>query len=91
MQVQTVIDLFTQCIYISAEISLPILGVALVLGLLVGVFQAATQINEATLTFLPKIVAMVLVLALISPWMIRRMQDFTVNIYTSIPLIVKGK
>lgn len=54
-------------IYATAELSLPLLVTALVVGLLISVFQAATQINEATLSFLPKIAAMIAVFAIMSP------------------------
>jgi flagellar biosynthetic protein FliQ len=88
---QLVIDLAMRAIYASAEISVPLLVTALVVGLFVSVFQAATQINEATLSFLPKIVAMVLVLALAAPWMITKMTDFTESLYGQIAVVAREK
>jgi flagellar biosynthetic protein FliQ len=91
MNSQKVVDLAISAIYASAELSTPLLLTALVVGLLVSIFQAATQINEATLSFLPKIAAMILVLALISPWMIQRMTDFTTNLYAQIPEVTRSR
>lgn len=59
----------------------PILLVAMVVGIVVSVLQAVTQINEATLTFIPKIFAVVAVLAIMSPWMIHVMHEYTVQIF----------
>lgn len=91
MNQQNVIDVAMRAIYASAEVSVPLLLTALVVGLIVSVFQAATQINEATLSFLPKIVAMVLVLALAAPWMIRKMTDFTESLYGQISVVAREK
>ncbi|WP_186649795.1 flagellar biosynthesis protein FliQ [Fluviispira vulneris] len=85
MNNQQVIDIILSVLYITVEISLPLLGVALVVGLLVSVFQAATQINESTLSFLPKIAAMLVVLIILSPWMLRKLNDYTHKIYDKIP------
>ena len=59
----------------------PILGVSLVVGLLVSVFQAVTQINEMTLTVVPKIIAIFVVMALLGPWMLNTMRDFTASMF----------
>ena len=59
---QQVVDVILSVLYITVEVSLPLLGVAMIIGLLVSIFQAATQINESTLSFLPKIAAMIFVL-----------------------------
>lgn len=91
MNSQKVVDLAISAIYASAELSTPLLLTALVVGLLVSIFQAATQINEATLSFLPKIAAMLLILALISPWMIQKMTDFTTNLYAQIPEVTRSR
>ena len=89
MNNQTVIDFSMNAIYASVELATPLLITALVVGLLVSIFQAATQINEATLSFLPKIAAMIVVLVLISPWLIQRMTDYTTNLYHKIPEVVR--
>jgi flagellar biosynthesis protein FliQ len=90
MQSQHILDIVTQVIYATAELSLPLLVTALVIGLLVSVFQAATQINEATLSFLPKIAAMAAVLIFVAPWMVRRFTTLTTEIYRKIPEITRN-
>lgn len=62
-------------------ISTPMLLAAMVVGLVVSVFQAVTQINEATLTFIPKMAAIVLVLLVLSPWMLESLQTYATNIF----------
>ena len=66
----------------------PILVVALVVGLAVSIFQAVTQIHEMTLTFIPKMLAVAAVLTVLLPWTLRRLMDFTINLYSSIPTII---
>ena len=66
----------------------PILVVALVVGLGVSIFQAVTQIHEMTLTFIPKMLAVAAVLTVLLPWTLRRLMDFTINLYSSIPTII---
>ena len=66
----------------------PVLIVALVVGLAVSIFQAVTQIHEMTLTFIPKILAVAAVLTVLLPWTIRRLMDFTINLFSSIPTII---
>ena len=66
----------------------PTLLVALVVGLVVSIFQAVTQIHEMTLTFIPKILSVGIVLALLLPWTIRRMIEFTTALISSIPTVI---
>tara|TARA_B100000676_G_scaffold293104_1_gene329453 strand:+ start:1903 stop:2172 length:270 start_codon:yes stop_codon:yes gene_type:complete len=66
----------------------PILIVALVVGLLVSIFQAVTQIHEMTLTFIPKILAVAAVLSFLLPWTLQQLIDFTVNLFSSIPTAI---
>ena len=66
----------------------PILIVALLVGLLVSIFQAVTQIHEMTLTFIPKILAVAAVLAFLLPWTLQQLIDFTVNLFSSIPTAI---
>lgn len=66
----------------------PMLLFALVVGLLISIFQAVTQINEMTLTFVPKILAVALALLIFLPWMINRMTDFTNHLVDMIPMLV---
>ena len=91
MSSQQIIDIILSSLYLTIEISLPILGVALVVGLIVSIFQAATQINESTLSFLPKIAAIILVIIALSPWMLKKMTDYIHKIYEKIPEIGRQK
>lgn len=77
-------------IEITLLISAPILLTALVTGLLVSIFQAATQINEMTLSFIPKLLAMFLALILAGPWMLQLMLDYIDRLYATIPWIAAG-
>ncbi len=70
-------------------VAAPLLIVALVIGVVVSVLQATTQINEQTLVFIPKIVGMLLVLVLLGDWMLTRMSDYTTGLYEQILQIVK--
>lgn len=63
----------------------PILGVILLIGVVVSIFLAVTQINEPTLSFVPKFFATALLLALLGPWLLRQLEDFTVLILTGLP------
>ncbi len=85
-----VIDIATKAIWVALEISLPILIVALVVGLVVALVMALTQIQEMTLTFIPKILAIIAVLALLGPWMLSTLITFTTELFQSIPQIVNG-
>jgi flagellar biosynthetic protein FliQ len=67
----------------------PILGVSLLVGLIISVFQAMTQIQEQTLTFIPKIFAIALVLILLGPWLLEIMTNYTINLFTELPNFAK--
>jgi flagellar biosynthetic protein FliQ len=69
-------------------LSAPLLLVALAVGLLVGVFQAATQINEMTLSFIPKLLAVAATLAIAGPWMLNVLVSYTRELITSIPSLL---
>ncbi|SHG42800.1 flagellar biosynthetic protein FliQ [Hydrocarboniphaga daqingensis] len=77
-----------QALQLALLIGAPMLLVALAIGLLVGMFQAATQINEATLSFIPKVVAMAAVLVFLGPWMLRLLTEFTRRLIESIPSLI---
>ena len=70
-------------------LSLPILGIGLIVGLLVSLFQAVTQIQEATLVFVPKIVVVFVALLVLSPWMMRKMMFYTEQLIVNLPQFVK--
>ncbi|MCB0176599.1 MAG: flagellar biosynthesis protein FliQ [Anaerolineae bacterium] len=67
----------------------PMLGVSLVVGLVVSLFQAVTQINEMTLTFVPKLLALTLVFILLGPWMLQQIIHFTVRLFEMLPYMVQ--
>lgn len=85
MDSQQVFTIGQQGLMLLLTVSAPLLVVVLVVGLLVSIFQAATQISEATLSFVPKIVAAVAVLALLGPWMMTSMVDYLREMLQSIP------
>ena len=89
MTEQLVIDLGSGAVWIAMQVAAPVLGAALVTGLLVSIFQAATQINEQTLTFIPKILVMTVALVLTGPWVLETMLNFTINIFNGIPSVTK--
>ena len=82
-----VVDLGRQALWMTMLISAPILGIGLLVGLTVGVFQAATSINEQTMSFIPKLVALGVTLALTGGWMINTMVDYTRVLFGRIPTL----
>ncbi len=70
---------------IALILSLPALLVGMFLGLAVSIFQATTQINEMTLSFIPKIIGIIIIIVLTMPWMMNEMQDFTIRMFNMIP------
>jgi flagellar biosynthesis protein FliQ len=85
MTPETVVTIGRQALEMTLMLAAPLLLTALAVGLIVGIFQAATQINEMTLSFIPKLLAMAAVLALTGPWMIRSLVEYTRNLIESIP------
>ncbi len=79
-----------QALEITFMVSAPLLISALITGLVVSIFQAATQINEMTLSFIPKLMVMFLVMVLAGPWMISVMTDYMQRLFTSIPSLAVG-
>ncbi|MEW6692310.1 MAG: flagellar biosynthesis protein FliQ [Pseudomonadota bacterium] len=88
MNADTVIDITRQALEVILMLSLPLLLTALAAGLLVGIFQAATQINEMTLSFIPKLLAMVVVILLAGSWMLGVLVDYTRRLFDSIPGLI---
>ena len=84
----TVIDIGRQAVEVMLLISAPLFISALATGLLISIFQAATQINESTLSFVPKLVVIFVVLLLAGPWMITTMTDYMRRLFESIPGII---
>jgi flagellar biosynthesis protein FliQ len=88
MTPETVMDVGHHALLVTTMVAAPLLLVALLAGLAIGLLQAATQINEMTLSFIPKLLALVLTLFLAGPWMLRVMVDFTRELYTQIPTVI---
>ena len=86
MSAQNVLDLGSQALQMILLISAPILGISLIVGLVVSIFQAVTSIHEATLTFVPKIVAVFVALMFFLPWMMRTLLFFTTSLLINLPL-----
>lgn len=90
MDQSQIMEIGAKAMWVTLQISLPILGVSLVVGLLVSIFQAVTQLQEPTLTFIPKILAVVVVIVVAGPWMMNTMLGFTVELWSGIPSIGPG-
>lgn len=87
MDISSVVDLARHTLYITMLVSLPLLGVALAVGLIVGIFQAATSINEMTLSFIPKLIAVGIAMAIFGGWMIATIVEFTRSVFQRIPAL----
>jgi flagellar biosynthetic protein FliQ len=85
MTPETVIEVGTQAMTVTALLAAPLLLSALVVGLLIGMFQAATQINEMTLTFVPKLIVVGLVMLVAGPTLLNTLLGFTTRLFESIP------
>jgi flagellar biosynthesis protein FliQ len=88
MSPETVVTVGRHALEMTLMLAAPLLLTALAVGLIVGIFQAATQINEMTLSFIPKLLAMAAVLAITGPWMLRSLVEYTRNLIESIPGII---
>ncbi|MFQ5543466.1 MAG: flagellar biosynthesis protein FliQ [Nitrospiria bacterium] len=90
MTPEFVIEIVQRAIQIAIMLATPVLLVSLVIGMMVSLFQAVTQINEATLTFLPKILAAGLAIAFFLPWMLSMIIGFTSKILMNLPTYIGG-
>jgi len=88
MTPETVMTIGRQALELTLLVSAPLLLTALVIGLFVSIFQAATQINEMTLSFIPKLLGMFVVLIIAGPWMIGLLLDYMQRLFNSIPWLV---
>ncbi|MGB1580954.1 MAG: flagellar biosynthesis protein FliQ [Nevskiales bacterium] len=84
MTPESVLDLGREALWIAALLSAPLLVTVLLIGAVIGMLQAATQINEMTLSFIPKLIGLVAVLVAAGPWMLHLIMDFTTRLYSSI-------
>lgn len=89
MTPEVIVTLGQQALQIMLLVAAPMLLAALLTGLLVSIFQAATSINEQTLTFIPKLVVMFIVMILAGPWIIGVMTDYMTRLYSSIPELIR--
>jgi flagellar biosynthetic protein FliQ len=88
MNQDVVVSLTMDAISVAMKIAVPMLMAGLVVGLVVSVFQAVTQIQEQTLAFIPKVVALVAVIAIFGPWMLGQLETYTTALWASIPQMV---
>ena len=88
MNQDVVISIVTHAMEVGLKISLPVLLVGLVVGLVISVFQAVTQIQEQTLSFIPKVLGLVVVIVVGGPWMLDQILTWTQELYGSIPSLV---
>ena len=85
MDTSMVVDLGRQALWMTMLISAPLLGVALLVGLVIGVLQAATSVNEATISFIPKVAALAVTLAVVGGWQINMLVEYTRSVFMRIP------
>ncbi len=85
MDTAMVVNLGRESLLVAVMVASPLLGIALAVGLLIGIVQAATSINEMTLSFIPKLAALVIVLMILGSWQISVMVDFTRRLFERIP------
>lgn len=85
---ETVLDIGRDTLWLVVLLSAPMLGAALAVGLLVGIIQAATSIQEMTLSFIPKLAVLVLVLVIIGPWMLQTLLTFSERLIRDIPGLI---
>ena len=88
MTPEIAVDLFREALWLTAIIVGLMVLPSLLVGLLVAMFQAATQINEQTLSFLPRLLVMLLTLIWAGPWLVRELMEYTQNLIQNIPLLI---
>ena len=89
MTPETVTTMMAEAIKITLLVSAPMLIIGLLVGLAISVFSAVTQIQEMTLTFVPKIVAVFMALLITMPWLIEKLTTYTINLFNSIPMLAR--
>ena len=88
MSPETVLDITQNAMWTAVLVAAPMLGVALGVGLVIGMFQAATQINEMTLSFIPKLFALFLTLVFAGPWLLATLTNYTQQLILNIPSLI---
>ena len=89
MTPEFVIEFAKTSILLTIYLSMPMLGLGLIAGLIISVFQAVTQVQEMTLTFVPKIIAVFLGLLFAAPWMLEELTTYTANVIANIPMYIR--
>jgi flagellar biosynthetic protein FliQ len=89
MTPETIMSIAHHALEVTLLLSMPLLLSALIIGLVVGIFQAATQINESTLSFIPKLVGVALALLVAGPWMLQVITGYTKELFNSIPGLMR--
>ena len=89
MTPEFVVNLGSEAIKLALMLSLPLLGIGLIVGLCVAILQATTQIQEMTLTMIPKIIVVLLLLLFVSPWMLEKLSSFTSHLIINIPQMIR--
>lgn len=89
MAEELVFTIGNAALLVVLKVALPVLGAALLVGILVSVFQAVTQIHELTLAFVPKILVVIAIGALLGPWMVRVVLDFTRDLFWNLPVLFR--
>ncbi|EIK93510.1 flagellar biosynthesis protein FliQ [Pseudomonas sp. M47T1] len=88
MTPEVAVDLFRNALWLTTMMVGILVVPSLVVGLIVAMFQAATQINEQTLSFLPRLLVMLITLIIVGPWLVRTFMEYITNLYTSIPQLI---
>ena len=90
MNQDTVVNLATQAMALALKVAGPLLLTGLVIGLLVSIFQAVTQIQEQSLSFIPKVIGVAALIVILGPWMLGQIVGYAQNLYLSIPQLISG-
>ncbi|MDD1965710.1 flagellar biosynthesis protein FliQ [Pseudomonas putida] len=88
MTPEVAVDLFREALWLTTTMVAILVVPSLIVGLLVSMFQAATQINEQTLSFLPRLLVMLITLIVVGPWLVRTFMEYIISLYTSIPQVI---
>jgi len=88
MTPEVAVDLFRNALWLTTMMVGILVVPSLIVGLIVAMFQAATQINEQTLSFLPRLLVMLITLIVVGPWLVRTFMEYITNLYTSIPQVI---
>ncbi len=88
MTVESVAEITSNALFLIIKVSLPVLLVSIVIGLIISIFQTVTSIQEQTLTFVPKIICVFLILVIAGPWMMNSMVEFTVNLWSNMAYFI---